>query len=214
MISDRSIFVYLVTFKILFGTTFAQSSADQTLIYDPKLEITIRSANGQAVVLKGPNIILDDSGEPYYMWEILANLKSPDGRFSAIQYSGSRPKYRDGVVYIVNLYGKIIELRNSLVNKIIWTEDSKYLIGIGNGTLRVWNTNGTRRQSTPGQIVGYDYSNERVCLDVVNFREDDKLTNGVRLTLPIYSRDVYAIPTLRKISSLRTTGGSHCEFQP
>lgn len=182
----------------------APAQAQNLPKYDPKLLVHVKTPDGKDVTVKGPEISYDDVGQSYYDWKVISSDSSPNGKFSAIHYSGGRPKYWDAVVYLVSPDGVVSELSNSVVRSVQWTEDSKYLLGFGDNTLRVWNMSGGRRQMNLGRADRYYYGNGLLCINPQSYHIDSE---GRQAADPI---EIYSIPSLKKLLSTPYTGVLDC----
>jgi len=173
----------------------ALAQAETLPKYDPNLLIYVKTPDCKDVAVRGPEISYDDVGQSYYEWKVVSSAPSPDGKFSAIHYLGRRPKYWDAHVYLVSPDGFVSELSNSTVRSVQWTEDSKYLLGFGDNTLRVWNMSGGRRQMSLGQVDRYYYSDGLLCINHQSYHIDSE---GRQAADPV---EVYSIPSLKKLIS-------------
>lgn len=160
--------------------------------YDSSLLVYFATTKGKEVFVKGPKITYFD-GQPEYDRKVISNDTSPDGEFLEVHYLGSRPKYWDAHVYLVSPYGKILDLSNGMVRKTQWTEDSQYLLGFGDNTIRIWNMSGKRRQISFGAINSYHYVKNLLCIDSTNYGSGQNAQEGERHI------EVYSIPTLAKL---------------
>ncbi|WP_152545002.1 hypothetical protein [Deinococcus phoenicis] len=74
---------------------------------------------------------------------------SPRGDAAAVRFCWEIGKYDGCQVYLARPSGAVLELKNSNVTKLLWTEDGKYLIGAGENTVRLWNLSGGSRAAVP-----------------------------------------------------------------
>lgn len=182
----------------------ASAQAENLPKYDPKLLVHVKTPSGKDVAVKGPEISYDDIGQSYYVWEIASHTSSPDGKFQEVHYLGGRPKYWDAVVYVVSPDGVVSELSNSTVKSVKWTEDSKYLLGFGYNTIRVWNMSDGYRQISFGNINSYHYQNNLLCVNSTSYRFDSDGQHNIDLI------EVYSIPSLKKLTGGPYTSALGC----
>ena len=102
-------------------------TAQDGFAYDPKLAVTVTAANGQSVLVPGPKVQTNVDEFFRYDHSIVANQSSPDGRATVVHHLGSSPKYWNAAVFLVGANGHLSELRDSVVRRVIWSEDSRYL---------------------------------------------------------------------------------------
>jgi len=162
----------------------------------------VRLANGSTVSVESPpdQIIGIDPGE----WSIDSVFYSPDHRFIAVIFNFSHYRSNLGSVSIVGPQGNIKRLKNSVVHKIMWSSDSKYLVGLGDNTVRLWNSRGGLRQATYQHIAASRVTGQTLCLNVNWY---SPTTGQVSHTAEIH----LAIPSLKQISDKDTDGNATCE---
>ena len=115
-------------FLLTVGLGFSGLCADQDGVeYDPKLAVAVTAANGQSVLVPGPKVQTNVDEFFRYDYSIVANQSSPDGRATVVHYLGSIPKYWNAAVFLVGANGHLSELKDSVVRRVIWSEDSRYL---------------------------------------------------------------------------------------
>lgn len=194
------------TTVFLFGLLLAAGCAEAQIIrrYLPELEVKVDLANGKTVMVKGPGAELDDFGEPYYSWHLVSRQRSQNGKFTAIHYAGNHWQYWDAIVYLVNPSGKIIELKKSMVNQVVWSQDGKYLLGFGNNTFRVWNQLGNVQQVTFDSILGFEKRGQTICLAVRKFGDGQSFTELAK---------IFSIPQLKLLSTQPLSEDNKCQSQ-
>lgn len=164
---------------------------DQHCQYDPKLAIQVQTPSGP-VTIKGPLVTVGDNADLELLWRLKGVLRSPNRRFTAVYYYGDLSKVWSAEIYLVHPDGRIIKLPEASVFQVFWIPDSKYLIGVGKNTLRLWNLNGNVREAAFDNIRAMSVKGNRICINIQ--------WNGWMQELQL------AIPSLQRVSD-RDTGG-------
>ena len=76
-------------------------------------------------------------------------LMSPRRDAAAVQFCWDIPKYAFCRVILARPGQPVLALKNSNVQKLLWTPDGKYLVGAGANTVRLWNLVGGVRAHVP-----------------------------------------------------------------
>ena len=137
---------------------------------------------------------------------------TPDRKFAAVIFKWSIPKYKSTKVYLAGPDGQAKELKNGDINSLEWSKDSKFILGFGDTVFRIWDLSGKRKQITGGTIVNYVYYGNRVCIETVLYPQPSVLSGSADQL--VYVRERFDVPSLRKISSMRSGDVLHCEHRP
>ncbi|WP_420596217.1 hypothetical protein [Deinococcus sp.] len=159
--------------------------------HNPPPVATVTLGNGKTVTVVGPgpvqwaDIVVD--------WELSNLAYSPDHKFAAVQFTFSVAKGYNSAIYLVRPDGSTFRLASDTVFSIEWTSDSKYILGFGGNTLRLWNLNGGLKQLTVSSIDKHNLVGNKIYLEVPTFGSDG-CQNGEWLR-------AYSIPSLKQLSS-------------
>lgn len=189
------------------GFLLGQAQAQQPLGYDPQLAVTVKTPAGTVVVVRGPQVPIQPDPDFTWRWSVQKVVKNRSGQFTAVLYSGAMSKYWDANVFLVSPDGRIDRLKNDTVLDIQWTQDGRYLIGMGANTVRLWNLNGGVRQVSFPDIRASGVAGKTLCLNVDWY---SPTTGQVSRTAEIH----LAIPSLGQVSDKDTDGNATCEAQP
>ncbi|WP_155297597.1 hypothetical protein [Deinococcus kurensis] len=148
------------------GFLLGQAQAQQPLGYDPQLAVTVKTPAGKVVVVRGPQVPIQPDPDFTWRWSVQKVVKNRSGQFTAVLYSGAMSKYWDANVFLVRPDGRIDRLKNDTVRDVQWTEDGRYLIGMGVNTVRVWNLNGGLRQVSNRELMASSVDGQTLCLNV------------------------------------------------
>ncbi|WP_293912956.1 WD40 repeat domain-containing protein [Deinococcus sp.] len=173
-------------------------AAQDGFAYDPKLAVTVTAANAQSVLVPGPKV-QTDLDEAFRYDYVATNQVSPDGKATVVHYLGSAYKYWNAAVFLVDANGHLSELKDSVVRRVFWSGDSRYLVGIGDNTVRVWNLSGGLRKVSFGNINASAFSGSTLCIETT----DDHAIGGDSDVSRVV--ELYTVPALRKIISSPAT---------
>lgn len=188
---------------IVLAIVLLSQSSTQGIGFDPSLAVNVVTKSGKVVEIKGPKINLKQDPDLDYRWRKPTILPNRDGRFTAVYYFGNWGKYWDALIYLVHPNGRVQRLRNDSVLDIKWTNDGKYLIGLGSNTLRLWNLNGGLRQASFQDIRSFEYVDQKLCL---NLNWYSATTGQLNRTTEVQ----LAVPSLNQISEKDTDGQMTC----
>ncbi|WP_291425854.1 hypothetical protein [Deinococcus sp.] len=172
--------------------------------------ITVDFGAGGKVTLPRPRPDLDVSASHKTFF-------SPSRDAAALHFCWDIPKYAFCQVWLARPGKAAQELRNSVVNTVLWTPDGQYLIGAGNNTVRLWNLAGGLRVTTPkgptlpGQspsadITGMRLSGQTLC---VFLREDWYRPDASgHITQTNLTTVRYALPSLRRLGAQSTVSAT------
>ncbi|MVN85963.1 hypothetical protein GO986_04210 [Deinococcus sp. HMF7620] len=112
-------------------------------------------------------------------WSLDLKRAAPNGRFVALLFLRDAVFAKDhtAAAQLVRPDGSVLDLPKSDVNILKWTPDSRYLLGAGPTTLRLWNTAGGVRLWTGARGDVLDATARYACVAEFLFEED-----GVRVT--------------------------------
>lgn len=110
--------------------------------------VTVPFEGRSAVTVTGPTN-LDDAAGWSPPWSHEQTLYAPDGKAATVRFCWKAVKYHGCRVYLARPSLAVLELKNSSVTRLLWSEDGKYLIGAGENTVRLWNLRGTVRTAVP-----------------------------------------------------------------
>ncbi|WP_161880662.1 hypothetical protein [Deinococcus alpinitundrae] len=120
------------------GTVLAQGNPQPPAPIHP---VTFK--NGHTYQVKAPPATRN-SDDFWDQWSFDEAFPSPDGKFMAIRFlqSSKDPRHNPKVIDLVSQSGSQIRLKDSDLLDVSWSLDSKYLLGKGSSSVRVWNTSG------------------------------------------------------------------------
>lgn len=116
------------------------------VVIPPTPTATIVFRNGDTVTVTGQ---ANTAGNADYPWKLVQTLSSPRGAAAAVRFCYEYPNGKFCEVYVARPDMPVMILKNSNVVDLLWTTDSKYLLGAGVNTVRLWNLSGSLRTATP-----------------------------------------------------------------
>lgn len=114
----------------------------------PRVEIAF--PDGASVTVTGPE---NSARNAEYPWTHRQTLMSPRGDAAAVRFCWEISKYGSCQVSLARPAQPALELKNSNVTRLLWTEDGRYLIGAGENTVRLWNLSGGNRAAVPRPVL-------------------------------------------------------------
>ncbi|MBB5232753.1 hypothetical protein [Deinococcus budaensis] len=147
-------------------------------------------------------------------------LMSPRGDAAALRFCHDFAKYQPCTVYLAQPGQPVQTLKNSNVQRLLWTGDGQYLIGAGANTVRLWNLSAGGRAAVPYPVLtGKQRSVSQI--ERLWFRDRDLCVamssevfgpNGGYATGRLTTTTRYALPTLQPLT-VTTLEGSKKEAE-
>ncbi|GHG03846.1 hypothetical protein GCM10017783_15470 [Deinococcus piscis] len=182
----------------------------------PPTPTEIVHLGSEAITVTGPTNA-DKVGMDVGLWAHEETLYSPRSDFAAVRFCWDAVKYHGCRVYLARPGAQVTELKNSNVERLLWTQDGEYLLGAGANTLRLWNLSGGMRSAMYQTATGRSTQRIQEWWLVLNGRGRTDLCvsaqDGFRLekNAAIYTLSTarYRLPTLERLglNTVQTEAG-------
>lgn len=184
----------------------------------PQVEVAF--PNAASVTVTGPQ---NSEKNAEYPWKHQQTLLSPRQDAAAVRFCWGIGKYDGCQVFLAWLDQPALRLKNSDVQRLLWTQDGKYLIGAGSNTVRLWNLAGGVRTALPAPLPGFlplQHTSQVVGLalggrDLCVWTEDQWYGRNSSRAAQSVTATRYALPSLKPLT-VTTLGnnGKEAECRP